>query len=574
MRELNRYCIACMEDCQGQEVCPACGSRQDTIQKLPLLPARHVLSQRYVVGLELHSNTESISYIGCDMTNDTIVMIKEFLPDGIALREGDHPVISVAPGHERTFRRLYASFLEYHRAIARMREVAAIIPIYDIFEENGTAYTISELPETITLREFVENNGGQISWSVARPLFLPILSALGAMAASGVNHLAITPDNLLILTNGKMKLTGFGIPAVRRVGLGLKPELLDGCAAVEQYSNNEPVSETTDIYGFCASLFFALTGKLPLDANRRANDGRLLIPTSVLRQLPQHVVTALANGLMVFQLKRTQTFERLRDELSGAPNISMNGTPHMAERMPGPPRRAPYGDQIDPPDRNRKRKKQLPSTVYGIISAVVSLIILTVVGIAYFSNTGNPEGVESGVTSTESTLSSVQPSSAPDSAASGAASIAPPTGSLVTVPDLKGKTLSEVLSNEAFSDFKILLSRRDYSDEVKVGEIMEQFPASDSMAYTGEVIAVVISKGTPTPKLPKIAGKILDDARIAIAEAGFECGTVTYEASDSVPAGCVIRYRSLQEGAELQAESIVDIVVSADKTASSSSNTQ
>lgn len=576
MRDYSHYCIACMEDNQGQDVCPVCGSRQDTAQIPPLLPTRTILAQRYVVGLELHSNTESISYIGNDTISDSIVMIKEFLPDGIAVREELDATVSVAPGHERTFRRLYASFLEYNRAIGRMREVSAIIPIYDIFEENGTAYTVSELPETISLREFVENNGGQISWSIARPLFMPILSALGAMSASGVNHLGITPDTLVIMTNGKMKMTGFGIPAVRRVGLGLKPELTDGCAALEQYSNNEPVGEATDIYGFCACLFFALTGKLPQDANRRANDGRLLIPTSVLRQLPQHVVTAMANGLLVFQLKRTQTFERLRDELLAAPSVRMNFNPDAAERAAQGRPRSQYNAPPMRPDRPpQQRKKRLPSTVYGIISGIVALIVLAIVGIAYFSNMDEIAGMESG-SSTISGMSSTAPSGPSSGANSGASSsissIPAPTGEMIQVPDLTGKTLKDVQNDPDFEDFKILLSRRDFSTEVKEDEIMEQYPPLNTQVYPGEVISVVVCKGTPTRKLPKIAGKKLDDARIAIAAAGFECGTVTSEPNSTVPPGCVIRYRSLQEGAEAEAESFVDVVISAENSSSSSSN--
>ena len=569
MRIINNYCIACMEDNQGQDICPVCGSRQDTAQTAPLLPVRTILAQRYIVGLELYSNTESISYIGNDTVGNSIIMIKEFLPDGIAVRKGSDTTVSVVSGHERTFRRLYASFLEYNRAIGRMREVSAIIPIYDIFEENGTAYTVSELPETVSLREFVESNNGQISWSVARPLFMPILSALGAMSAGGVNHLGITPDTLVILTNGKMKLTGFGIPAVRRVGLGLKPELTDGASALEQYSNNEPVGESTDIYGFCACLFFALTGKLPQNANRRINDGRLLIPTSVLRQLPQHVVTAMANGLLVFQLKRTQTFERLRDELSAAPSITMNPVSQAGERAGQGRSRSQYPMPPMRPDRlPQQRKKHLPSTVTGIISGIVALIILTIVGIAYFSNVDETAGMEP-ASSVASDINSSVPSSTDSGTASGVSSIPAPTGEMIQVPDLSGKTLKEVQNDPAYADFKILLSRRDFSADVKEDQIMEQYPPMNTMAYPGEIISVVICKGTLTRKLPKIAGKNLDDARIAIAEAGFECGTVTYEQSSTVPPGCVIRYRSLQEGMDVEAESFVDLVVSAEKPVSS-----
>ena len=566
MKELNHYCIACMGDNEGQDVCPQCGSRQDTPQNPPLLPVKTLLSDRYVIGLELNSNAEGISYIGKDTIQDTIVMIREFLPDGLVTRKGGRPEIYVLPEHERTFNRLYTSFLQYNRAVARTREVSAIIPIYDIFEENGTAYTVSELPETITLREFVENNGGQISWPVARPLFMPILSALGAISAMGIKHLAVTPDNLMILTNGKMKLTGFGIPAVRRVGLGLTPELTSGCSALEQYSDEEPVGETTDIYGLCASLFFALTGKLPPDANRRVNNSRLPLPTAVLNQLPQYVVTALANGLQVFQLKRTQSFERLRDELTAAPSVNMNLNPNVNERGRGA--RSRYG----PPVRNTPPPpKKMPSTVYGIISGVVSLIVLAIVGVALLANPGGT-GVK-GNASDVSGTSSAQTSSTSSENTEGLSSIDAPSGSPIQIPDLTGKTLAQVLADSAFEDYTILAGEKNYSDAVPEGQIFGQTPEPGTSAYPGVVIAVNISNGPTLRKLPKIAGMDVDDARLAIAQAGLECDTISYQPSSSIAPGRVIGYRSpLQEGGEVAAGTFVDLVVSEEKSSSQPSS--
>ncbi|MFQ9439729.1 MAG: hypothetical protein ACLR13_00420 [Acutalibacteraceae bacterium] len=58
-------------------------------------------------------------------------------------------------------------------------------------------------------------------------------------------------------------------------------------------------------------FILSLTGTLPEKAIKRKEDARLLIPTGILKELPPHVVTSLANGLQVYPQKRTQTFERL-----------------------------------------------------------------------------------------------------------------------------------------------------------------------------------------------------------------------------------------------------------------------
>ena len=76
-------------------------------------------------------------------------------------------------------------FLSYSRTIAHMRDLTAVDHIYDIFEENGTAYTVSDWDEQVSLRYFIEKSGGHLDWNAARKLFMPVLSALSALHENG-----------------------------------------------------------------------------------------------------------------------------------------------------------------------------------------------------------------------------------------------------------------------------------------------------------------------------------------------------------------------------------------------------
>ncbi len=84
---------------------------------------------------------------------------------------------------------------------------------------------------------------------------MPVLSALSAIHAAGIRHLGISPDTLHIMKDGRMKLDGFCIGAVRRMNSDLPPDLVAGCAAMEQYVMDYLPNEATDVYGFAASLF-------------------------------------------------------------------------------------------------------------------------------------------------------------------------------------------------------------------------------------------------------------------------------------------------------------------------------
>ena len=99
----------------------------------------------------------------------------------------------------------------------------------------------------------------------------------------------------------------------------------------------------------------------PQDALKRKNDARLMIPTSILREIPPHVVTALANGLQVDPSKRTSTFERLRAELSAAPTVTM-----IQNEVAAPPQKPPVTSKAA--QKSKSESKGLPNFVWGILS--------------------------------------------------------------------------------------------------------------------------------------------------------------------------------------------------------------
>lgn len=255
MAGLENLCMNCMSDTAGRSVCPHCGFSADGGQQPNALPFRTRLQNRYLVGAAKKSNGEGFVYIGYDAVLNIPVELHEFFPQSLCERAEDQKSARVMGGSEIAFDENLAAFLNHSREVARIRELSAIVQIYDIFEENHTAYTVSEWDDSITLRYFVERSGGNLEWNEARPLFMPVLSALSAMHSAGVSHLGISPETLRIMKDGKMKLGGFCIPAVRTADTDLPPDIVPGCAAIEQYVMGYQPEECTDVYGFAASLF-------------------------------------------------------------------------------------------------------------------------------------------------------------------------------------------------------------------------------------------------------------------------------------------------------------------------------
>jgi Uncharacterized protein conserved in bacteria len=550
-----------MSDMAARTECPNCGFHSAEPQMSHALPYRTKLQKRYLVGRAKQSNGEGLTYIGYDTVLNTPIELREYFPQTLCARSGNGTDIRVFGGSELIYGECLSEFLNYSREIAHLRELSAIVQIYDIFEENHTAYTVSEWSESITLRYFVERSGGSLSWNAARQLFMPVLSALSAIHAAGVRHLGISPDTLHIMKDGRMKLGGFCINTVRRMDTDLPPDLVPGCAAVEQYVMNDGLGEVTDVYGFAASLFFTLTGTMPMEAPRRRMDSRLLIPTSILRSLPPHVVSAMANALQVSPEKRTQTFERLRDELSAAPTVT--ATIEHTQQM----EQATGRTLVKEP----ARKKEVPSFFWVVLSCALALVVFTAVGIVWISNMDDTDTSASVAESSSSQADSSSTASLLAAQANSADSTDP---NMIEAPDLVGQNFDNLKNADSSassgdSEYQVLLSSKQFSDTVPEGSIISQSPEPGTKMAKGAEIVVVVSEGAAVRTLPSIAGKTLAEASEAVTSAGF-VPTKTEEYSETVPAGLAVGYQQVKAGSQMAYGSQVVIVISKGSSQSSS----
>lgn len=551
MTDNTKLCMNCMAELTGEEVCPQCGWNAQEGQLLHGLPYGTILQERYIVGRAKKTNGEGITYIGCDTVQNTIVEIREFFPQSFCQRCMDGKTVQVTGGSELVFKESLELFLNYARELAHMRELSAIVPIFDIFEENETAYTISEWSESITLRYFVERSGGSLSWNSARQLFMPVLSALSTMHKSGVCHLGISPDSLKIMQDGKMRLGDFYIQPVRRMDTDLPPDIVAGCAAIEQYVMDRPLNEATDVYGFAATLFFALTGVLPHDAVYRKNDSRLMMSNELAKALPPHVITALANALQVEQERRTQNFETLRAELSAAPTVTstLEQTESITKLPPLP----------------SKKEQGVPGIVWMLVSCAITLLVMSAIVWVWLQfqtpdfllpDAGDTSAISS---DTESVgTDSFTASSSEDST----------QVEMIQAPNLEDQVYAELLKKVSASEnpeYTVRLSERAFSTSVEEGKVISQEPKAGEMMMKGSSIVVVVSQGPSTRKLPSVAGLTLAEAAEKVTAEGFVPVTEKKDSTD-IEAGRVIGYKNAFAGESLSYGSQVTLLISSGST--------
>ena len=526
-------CMGCMREIGDHVHCPSCGFDNSVAQHSPFLPYGVVLHGRYIVGSAIDTNGESSRYIAFDKQTGDVVIVCEFLPMGLFERENDETKLRVRFENDDVFRKLMQDFISYFRTIAELKDFSALIKIHNIFQENNTAYVIEENQDLIPFEEYVERSNGHLEWDIARPLFMPVISALEAMHRRGLGHYAISPKNMYVTAYGKIKIAGFATANERKRGTPLKSQLYSGCAAPEQYENNFPLDSITEIYGISATLFYALTGNLPASAKERLKDSRLLMSTSTVKRLPPHVVTAIANGLQVKRENRITDFDDLRSQLSVS---------HTAQAIQEEISRT-ASMNVKNPDKKHGGKMSRRSV--AIIAAFITVIVLGALGVLFVMQ--NPlEGVFNNRGNEETTVATEKW-----------------TGE--TIPNYVGMTYKEAVDSAEDSG-KVSIYRdtqESYSDEYAEGVIMAQTPkGGEKLTASGDIsITVTVSKGKQMRELPEIKDKSVDAAAKSLANEGFVVDA-EYQYNEKIDDGRVIGYKDYKPGDTLEYGSTVTIIVS------------
>lgn len=524
----SKLCTNCFAGLPaGGGTCPVCGWDNNQPQPPEALSFHTVVASRYQVGRVKESNGEGITYTALDLTTKKLVELREYFPRSLAVRNEDGSV-APASGQEADFDRYLDEFIALAKNISRLREVTVVHSVLDLFEENYTAYAVYEDVPSVSLRRWAGDHGGTLPWNTANRMFQPVLSALGLMNSLGISHLGISPDTLRVTQDNSLLITSFSIQAARREGTSLEAELAPGCAAVEQYSTKAPCGEISDVYGFAATLFFALTGKVPQEAPRRMKDPRLMISKEVLHSLPPFAVTAIANALQVRPAQRTASFERFKAELSAAPALVEEVDQTEAIR------------RLPPLDISIPQGRGMPPFVWLIGSAVVTLVALVIIASIWLGDRGM---------SFQDLTQLFQQSSSSQAAE--------------TVPNLVNANYEEVQQKVESGEysFQLEVTAQEFNDTVAEGCISSQNPFAGEPLPEDGTITVTVSRGSSQRALPEFAGVSYENLQQVLTENGFVPQRVD-EASEDVEAGYVLRYQDHEAGDSLEYGATVTVVVS------------
>lgn len=520
----KNLCMGCMNEKVPGEICAACGYNPEESDSPNALAAGTVLNQKYLVGKVIECNGEGFTYIGIDLTTETVLRIREFFPAGLCERSLNNEV-KVLQGNELSFNKAIINFLQMLKTLYKLRTLPALLPIIDIIEVNGTAYGISEASQSITLREFLLRNGGTLTWDQARPLFIPLISSIKELHEAGIIHRGLSPETLLVGKDGKMRIVGFCTMEARTARQSLTAQLFPGFAAIEQYGTVGKQGTWTDVYSFAAVLYRTLVGSPPPEATFRLENDDLSIPAKVAEELPDNIIDTLCFALQLLPTDRIENEMSTMEELRAA-LVATKEPPKINIQRPKKTV-APVKKEAPKHINNDKKKKKKNSILITIIICLTVLCLAVCGTVIYLNNSKNSDEEEKNNSSVEVIIPNEKEE---------VSSQKDPTKVYGKVDNFKGLTYNEIVEGISPNGYKYTdkwnfkIVRKEYTEDYEQDKICGQNPKANEEVPIGTTIELTISLGPDDNTLiPSVIGMEEKDAIIELLRAGFKYENISVE---------------------------------------------
>lgn len=360
---------------------------------------------RYVIQEVLGQGGFGITYLGIDKLYGNKVAIKEYYPQKIAMRKAQYEdVVTVTSIEEKNnYDKGKKRFLDEAQVMARFNKNEGIVKILDFFEANNTAYIVMEYLEGITLKQYL-GKYGVLQFRNLIEMMLSLLEALIEIHSQGLIHRDISPDNIMVQHNGKLKLMDFGAARdyTESGNKSLTVILKPGYAPPEQYQTHGVQGPWTDIYALCATIYKCLTGITPPDAIARVMDDKFKEPDQLDGKLSPDIKKILWKGMNIFPEERYQDIVEFGEDVCDAlfipeenKKLDLDNEKNIDEDLDSPDKdneSVLKDDKIEGAVKKTSipKKEKRKSPVKKVLVIIVCLLLAG--GIKYYS-TGNEQEI-------------------------------------------------------------------------------------------------------------------------------------------------------------------------------------
>ncbi len=258
-----------------------------------------------------------ITYLATDTSLNVQVAIKEYFPREFSVRATGNTVRPSGSKDDKDFFEWGRDrFLSEARILARL-DHPNIVAVRRLLEANSTAYLVMDYCDGRPLDRIVESDG-PLTTDAADKLIWPLVDALEHIHRAGLIHRDVKPANIFIRADGSPVLLDFGAARndISQHSRSVTSLATAGYAPLEQYDTKGNQGPWSDIYGFSATLYRALTGDRPPDAAGRVlGDTIVPIAQRLAGKFDMNLLAAIDLGLAVLPKDRPQSVAEWRSAL-------------------------------------------------------------------------------------------------------------------------------------------------------------------------------------------------------------------------------------------------------------------
>ena len=247
------------------------------INTLTMLQVGTVLHGTYRIESYLSSGGFGNTYKVTNQEFHETFAIKEFFVKGVCQRDGNNTTIIVSNSENADSFALQKE--KFKKEARRLRSLnnPHIVKVYDLFEENGTAYYVMDYVDGENLSTRLNCTQSPLSESVVRNYLSQILYGLDAIHAAGIWHLDIKPANIVVDSYDIVKLIDFGASKQQSAAGGAT--MSTGISYTNGYAPSEQISQSyekfgpwTDFYALGATVYKLLTNQDPPSVSDLSED--------------------------------------------------------------------------------------------------------------------------------------------------------------------------------------------------------------------------------------------------------------------------------------------------------------
>lgn len=249
----------------------------DELNNQNMLQVGTILHGTYKIESYLSSGGFGNTYLAKNIEFDETYAIKEFFVKGVCQRDGNSTTISVSNAENtNSFEQQREKFKKEAR---RLRSLSNphIVKVYDLFEENGTAYYVMDYVDGENLSVRLKRTNAPLAESEVRNYLNQILDGLEAIHNEGMFHLDIKPANIMVDSHNVVKLIDFGASKQQSTVGGAT--MSTGISYTNGYAPSEQMAQSydkfgpwTDFYALGATVYKLLTNQDPPSVNDLSED--------------------------------------------------------------------------------------------------------------------------------------------------------------------------------------------------------------------------------------------------------------------------------------------------------------